>query len=155
MLQLSFLLSGLLWTTMTFSYDASRPIWEQTDRLYCEKIYAFSCYTEIKSKPNGSLASEGNACLIRTKFNEDMKFFEFRFRTDEFVAIANNFTKAITAYNFKTVNKTFSVNSVFVGQNPIEFWRTELGLFKAREFYTFLDVDTYHSKYTEYLCIER
>jgi hypothetical protein len=155
MWQLSSLLPGLLWSTMTFSYDVSRPIWEQTDRLYCEKTYAFSCYTEIKSNPNGSLASEGNRCLTRNKFNADMRFYEFRFQTDEFVAMANNFSKAITAYNFETVNKTFSVNSVFVGQNPIEFWRTELGLFKAKEFYTYLDIDTYHSSYNEYVCIAR
>lgn len=154
MLQLSSLLFGLVWTTMTFSYDVSRPVWEQTDRFYCEQTHEISCFTTIKSNPNGSLASEGNVCLTTNKFSADMKFYEFRFRTDEFVAIANNFSRAITAYNFKTY-KTFSVNSVFVGQNPIEFWRTELGLFKAKEFYTFLDVDTYHSKYNEYLCIER
>ena len=92
------------------------------------------------------------------KFSESSvtRFVEFRFRSNEMVHVKNEFKENITAYSFESVNDTFSINAIFVGQAAFEFWRTELGIFKAKRFYSLVDKDKwFDTRYDEFLCIDK
>ena len=149
------IIATTLLSASCLAYDASKPIWRQVEQLRCEKVLKVFCYVE--HRPDGRGINAEFPCSYEETFPDDRKFAEFNFRNAEFSFDAGKqrLTRQLSAFNFQPVNKDFGINTMFIGQQPVEFFRTKLGLFKVKNYYSMTTPDGFfQTTHEEYLCVE-
>ena len=150
------IIGTVLITQSCFAYDATKPIWQQIESLRCEKVLKVFCFVE--HRPDGRGRNAESPCSYQETFSDNRKFAEFNFRDAEFSfdAGTQKLTRKLSAFNFESVNENFGINTMMLNaQQPVEFFRTELGLFKVKHYYSLTTPDGFfQTTHEEYLCVE-